>query len=310
MYFPISDVFINPLYLVIVGFLVGILGGFFGVGGGFIAAPALFWTGMPLNIVVGTDLAHMTGKSIVAARRHRSLGHVDIRLGVVMVAGTVAGIEVGAQMIEALKPTGQVDLVVGSTYVVVLLAISAFTAWESIAALRMMRKEHAGELHELLEKQDAEDVLAFKGLARRLLRVRLRPMVSFPTSGIVEVSLWIVLGVGFFTGILAGFLGVGGGFIRMPMLVYFIGVPTHVAVGTDLFEIVISAGYGTLTHALKGNVDILVALVMQTGAAVGAQIGAATTTYVAGPRIRLLFSALPLIGVILILIRLLGGGGL
>jgi uncharacterized membrane protein YfcA len=252
----------------------------------------------------------MTGKSIVAARRHRSLGHVDIRLGVVMVAGTVAGIEVGAQMIEALKPTGQVDLVVGSTYVVVLLAISAFTAWESIAALRMMRKEHAGELHELLEKQDAEDVLAFKGLARRLLRVRLRPMVSFPTSGIVEVSLWIVLGVGFFTGILAGFLGVGGGFIRMPMLVYFIGVPTHVAVGTDLFEIVISAGYGTLTHALKGNVDILVALVMQTGAAVGAQIGAATTTYVAGPRIRLLFSALPLIGVILILIRLLGGGGL
>ncbi len=310
MYFPISDVFINPLYLVAIGFLVGILGGFFGVGGGFIAAPALFWTGMPLNIVVGTDLAHMTGKSIVAARRHRALGHVDIRLGLVMVAGTVAGIEAGAQMIEALKPTGRVDLVIGSTYVIVLLAISAFTAWESISALLLMRKEHEGEVHELMEKQDAEDVLAFQGLSRRLLRVRLWPMVSFPTSGIAQVSLWIVLGVGFFTGILAGFLGVGGGFIRMPMLVYFIGVPTHVAVGTDLFEIVISAGYGTLTHALKGNVDILVALVMQTGAAVGAQIGAAGTTYVAGPRIRLLFSALPLIGVILILVRLLGGGGL
>ena len=203
MYFPISDVFINPLYLVIVGFLVGILGGFFGVGGGFIAAPALFWTGMPLNIVVGTDLAHMTGKSIVAARRHRALGHVDIRLGLVMVAGTVTGIEAGAQMIEALEPTGQLDLVVGSTYIVVLLAISAFTAWESITALRMMRKEHQGALHELVEKQDAEDVLAFKGLARRLLRVRLWPMVSFPTSGIAEVSLWIVLGIGFFTGILA-----------------------------------------------------------------------------------------------------------
>jgi uncharacterized membrane protein YfcA len=173
-----------------------------------------------------------------------------------------------------------------------------------------MRKEHEGEVHELMEKQDAEDVLAFQGLSRWLLRVRLWPMVSFPTSGIAQVSLWIVLGVGFLTGILAGFLGVGGGFIRMPMLVYFIGVPTHVAVGTDLFEIVISAGYGTLTHALKGNVDILVALVMQTGAAVGAQIGAAGTTYVAGPRIRLLFSALPLIGVILILVRLLGGGGL
>ncbi len=309
MYFPISDVFINPLYLILVGFLVGILGGFFGVGGGFIAAPALFWTGMPLNIVVGTDLAHMTGKSIVAARRHSALGHVDIRLGMVMVVGTIVGIEAGAQMIEALEPTGQLDLIVGATYVVVLLAISAFTAWESITALRMMKKRNEGEEHDLLDKADDEDVLAFQGLAQRLLRIRLWPMVSFPKSGIAEVSLWIILGIGFITGILAGFLGVGGGFIRMPMLVYFIGVPTHIAVGTDLFEIIISAGYGTLTHALKGNVDILVALVMQTGAAVGAQIGAASTTYVAGPRIRLLFSALPLIGVILILIRLISGDG-
>ena len=160
-----------------------------------------------------------------------------------------------------------------------------------------------------LERADTEDVLAFQGLARRLLRIRLWPMVSFPISGIAEVSLWIVLGVGFVTGILAGFLGVGGGFIRMPMLVYFIGVPTHIAVGTDLFEIIISAGYGTVTHALKGNVDILVALVMQTGAAVGAQIGAASTMFVAGPRIRLLFSALPFIGAIIILVRLLSGAG-
>jgi uncharacterized membrane protein YfcA len=118
-----------------------------------------------------------------------------------------------------------------------------------------------------------------------------------------------VVGVGLITGVLAGFLGVGGGFIRMPMLVYFVGVPTHVAVGTDLFEIVISAGYGTVTHALKGNVDIFIALIMQTGAAIGAQIGAVSTRYFAGPRIRLFFSALPLLGVIVVLIRLLGGGG-
>jgi uncharacterized membrane protein YfcA len=114
--------------------------------------------------------------------------------------------------------------------------------------------------------------------------------------------------VGLLTGVLAGFLGVGGGFIRMPMLVYFIGVPTHVAIGTDLFEIVFSSGYGTLTHALKGNVDILIALVMGTGAAIGAQIGAVSTRYFAGPRIRLLFSTLPFIGAILVLIRLLTGG--
>lgn len=298
MYFPISGVTISPIYLIAVGFLVGILGGFFGVGGGFIAGPALIWTGMPLNIVVGTDLAHMTGKSIVAARRHRTLGNVDIRLGLVMVAGTVTGIEVGAQFIEALEAIGQVDLVVSLSYVVILLAIGAFTAWESIKAMRIMGKDQDG----------SEDVLAFPGLARRLQALHLPPMIAFPMSGIASISLWVVLGVGFITGIMAGFLGVGGGFIRMPMLVYLIGVPTHVAVGTDLFEIVISAGYGTLTHALKGNVDIMVALVMQTGAAVGAQIGAVSTSYVAGPRIRLAFSTLPLIGALLVLVRLFNGG--
>ena len=95
----------------------------------------------------------------------------------------------------------------------------------------------------------------------------------------------------------------------MPMLVYVMGVPTHVAVGTDLFEIVFSSGYGTITHALKGNVDILMAMVMQTGAAIGAQIGAVSTRFFVGPRIRLLFSFLPLIGAILVLVRLLGGIG-
>lgn len=298
MYFPISGVTINPIYLIAIGFLGGILGGFFGVGGGFIAAPALIWTGMPLNIIVGTDLAHMTGKSVVAARRHRSLGNVDIRLGVVMVVGTVTGIEIGAQLIELLKVNGNVDFVVSISYILILLAIGILMGWESIKAIRAMEKG----------KQDAtEDVLMFQGIARRLLTLRIPPMIAFPTSGIASISLWIVLGVGFITGVLAGFLGVGGGFVRMPMLVYIIGVPTHVAIGTDLFEIVISAGYGTLTHALKGNVDILVALVMQTGAVIGSQIGAVSTSYVSGPRIRLLFSTLPIIGAFLVLIRLLNG---
>jgi uncharacterized membrane protein YfcA len=94
----------------------------------------------------------------------------------------------------------------------------------------------------------------------------------------------------------------------MPMLVYAVGIPTHVAVGTDLFEIVISASFGTLTHAIKGNVDVLMALVMHTGAALGAQIGAVSTRFFAGPRIRLFFSALPLVGALMVLIRLLSGG--
>jgi uncharacterized membrane protein YfcA len=297
MEFPIAGVTISPLALVGIGFLVGILGGFFGVGGGFIAGPLLFWTGVPTNIVVGTDLAHMTGKSIVASNRHRSLGHVDLKLGVVMVTGTIIGVEIGAQLIELLEDMGNVDQVVGISYVIILILISAFTAWESIRAIRMIQAE----------KLAVKDVIAFQNITKRMHGIRLWPMVSFPGSGIASVSLWVVLGVGLLSGILAGFLGVGGGFIRMPLLVYVIGVPTHVAVGTDLFEIVFSSGFGTLTHALKGNVDILIALVMHTGAAIGAQIGAVSTRFFAGPRIRLLFSALPLIGAILVIIRLATG---
>jgi uncharacterized membrane protein YfcA len=256
----------------------------------------MFLVGVPMNFVIGTDLAHMTGKSIVAARRHRALGHVDIRLGLLMVLGTVPGIELGARIIEGLEATGNIDMVVGVTYVVILVAIGSFTAWESLRAMQLVRTE----------QMDAKDALAFQNVTRRVHRFRLPPHISLPNSGIESISLWVILGVSFLTGLLAGVLGVGGGFIRMPMMVYLIGVPTHVAVGTDLFEVVISAGYGTLTHALKGNVDILMALVMQTGAAIGAQIGAVSTRFFIGPRIRLMFSILPFVGAILVILRLVG----
>ena len=297
MDFPVAGVTVDPLLLAGIGFLVGVLGGFFGVGGGYIAGPFMFWAGVPMNFVVGTDLAHMTGKSIVAARRHRALGHVDIKLGVFMILATVLGVECGAQVIEHLKEIGRVDTIVGVVYIAILLLISAFTAWESLRALRMIRTEQI----------DVEEIIGFQGLARRVHGLKIWPMISLPSSGIESVSLWTILGVGFVTGLLSGSLGVGGGFIRMPLLVYVLGIPTHVAVGTDLFEIVFSAGYGTITHALKGNVDILMALVMQTGAAIGAQIGATSTRFFAGPKIRLYFSTLPLIGAVMVIIRLISG---
>ncbi len=297
MEFHVAGVTVNPLFLVGIGFLVGILGGFFGVGGGFIAGPMMFWVGVPMHFVVGTDLAHMTGKSIVAAKRHRALGHVDIKLGLIMVLSTIAGVELGARIIEALKTTGNLDVVIGSVYVIILLIISGFTAWESLRALRMIRTDSL----------DIKDAVGFKGIAQRVHGIKLWPMISFPASGIASISLWIVLAVGFITGLLAGSLGVGGGFIRMPLLVYAVGIPTHVAVGTDLFEIMFSSGYGMLTHAIKGNVDVLMALVMHTGAAIGAQIGAVSTRFFIGPRIRLLFSILPLIGALLVLARLMNG---
>jgi uncharacterized membrane protein YfcA len=296
MEFPIAGVTVNPLLLAGIGFLVGILGGFFGVGGGFIATPFMVWAGVPWNIAIGTDLAHMTGKSIVAAKRHRSLGHVDMKLGLVLVVGTVVGVEAGAQIIEKLEVAGKVDVVIGIFYVLILLIISGFTAWESLRALRMVRTDQIS----------VDDALGFEGLAHKVYGIKLPPMLSFPDSGIASVSLWTVLFVGFITGILSGALGVGGGFIRMPLLVYVIGVPTHVAVGTDLFSVIFSSGYGTLTHAMKGNVDILMALVMQTGAALGAQIGATSTRFFAGPRIRLLFSVLPLIGAVMVILEMFG----
>src|SRR5205085_8440763 len=109
MDFPISHTHLSPFYLVGIGFIVGLLGGFFGVGGSFLAGPALFAVGVPMNFVVGTDLAHIVGKSIVAAKRHRVLGNVDVKLGLIMALATIAGVETGARFIEELKRRANVD---------------------------------------------------------------------------------------------------------------------------------------------------------------------------------------------------------
>src|SRR5580693_1405628 len=130
MDFPISHAHINPVWLVLTGFVVGVFGGFFGVGGSFLAGPALFGFGVPMNFVVGTDLAHIVGKSIVAARKHGSLGNIDLKLAGFMVIGTIVGVEMGAQLIQYLRRTAHIDTVVGSSFIFLLLAISGFMGWE------------------------------------------------------------------------------------------------------------------------------------------------------------------------------------
>jgi len=294
MDFLISQVTINPLVLALTGFVVGMLGGFFGVGGGFLAGPLMFWMGVPINFVVGSDLAHMAGTSLVATRKHRAFGHVDFRLAGLMIVGTIPGVEIGAQLIEQLKDLGNIEQVIGFLYIVILTAVGIFTAWESLRAIRVQRTDQL----------DAQEVVGVKSLLYRSPLLRIPPLIRMPVSGIEEISIWAIILVGLVTGILAGLLGVGGGFLRMPLMIYVLGIPTHVAVGTDLFEIVISAGFGTITHSLKGNVDIMIAATMLTGAAFGAQIGAAATRYFSGPIIRLLFSVLPIIAAILVLLRL------
>jgi uncharacterized protein len=305
MFFPISGEHISPIYLVIVGFVIGILGGFFGVGGSFIAGPALRLVGVDWNFAVGTDLAHIVGKSVVAAKRHRALGNVDLRLGLIMAIGTIAGAEAGAQLIQMLKRAGNVNLVVSIVAIASYLSISTFMLWESRKTLKADKRELPKEnVKGPLARKDRS---AFSPATRAIQRLKIWPMISLPASGVKAISLWIILLVAFVGGLFGGFLGGGAGYIRMPSMVYVLGVPTHLAVGTDLFEIVISASYGTFSHAIKGNVDILIALVMHTGAAIGAQIGAISTQYFAGPKIRLAFVPLPLIGAAIVIYTLFTG---
>ena len=299
MFFPISGAHISPIYLAAVGFLIGVLGGFFGVGGSFIAGPALRLAGLDWNFAVGTDLAHIVGKSVVAVRRHRAMGNVDLRLGLIMAVGTIAGAELGAQAIQMLKRAGNVNLVVSIVSIVVYISISSFMIWESRKTL-----SQGGAIKGAKSKKDHS---AFGPVTRAIQRLKIWPMISLPASGIRAISLWMILLVAFVGGLFSGFLGGGAGYIRMPSMVYVLGIPTHLAVGTDLFEIIISASYGTFSHAVKGNVDILIALVMHTGAAIGAQIGAISTQYFAGPKIRLAFVPLPLIGAAIVIYTMISG---
>ena len=302
MFFPISHTHVSAIYLVIVGFLIGVLGGFFGVGGSFIAGPALRLVGIDWNFAVGTDLAHIVGKSVVAAKRHRALGNVDLHLGLIMAIGTIAGAEVGAQLIEMLKRSGNVNSVVSIVSIVIYVSISTFMIWESSKTLARARRSGSWKK----PAGSKADESAFQHVTRAIQGWRIKPMISLRESG-VTVSLWVILVVAFVGGLCSGFLGGGAGYIRMPSMVYILGIPTHLAVGTDLFEIIISASYGTFTHAIKGNVDILIALVMNTGAAVGAQLGAISTQYFAGPKIRLAFVPLPLIGAAIVIYTMFTG---
>src|SRR5580765_6053139 len=163
MFFPISNSHISPIYLAIIGFLIGVLGGFFGVGGSFIAGPALRLVGLNWNFAVGTDLAHIVGKSVVAARRHRALGNVDLKLGLIMAIGTIGGAEVGAQLIQMLKRAGNVNLVVSVVSIVVYLSISSFMVWESRKSLATAKPN------------SKRDHSAFEPVTRAIQRLKLPP---------------------------------------------------------------------------------------------------------------------------------------
>jgi uncharacterized membrane protein YfcA len=278
IYLPISGVEIMAWKLILLGFTVGVIGGFFGVGGAFMVTPALNVFGFPMAYAIGTDMAHMAGKSIVATAKHRKYGNVDMRLGLVMIVGTAIGIEGGAKLIMYLEKMGRVDFVVQITYMVLLFGLTSYMLYEYYQLTK-------GQTDKSKQVHDA----GTSALALRMHKIKIPPMVTLKVSGFT-ISIWIILLVSALTGFVAGFLGVGGGFIRMPSLMYIIGCPTRVAVGTDLFEIVVTGAYGAFSYAMKGRVEIVAAAVMLIGAAVGAQFGTLATQYVKGLKIRLYFA--------------------
>ena len=280
---PISGIEIFWPGLIILGLGVGIIGGFFGLGGAWMVTPGLNILGFPMAFAIGTDVAHMAGKSLISTMRHGKFGNVDYKLGLTMLIGTIVGVEIGAQMIMWLERLGRVDEVVRWLYVVLLIAL-AWMVFSDIA-IRKKKEREAEARGETLDK-NATGI----DWATKLHAIKIPPMVTFHAAGIT-CSAWLPIIVSLATGWLAGILGIGGGLIRMPALVYLVGCPTHVAVGTDLFEVAISGLYGAASYTFKGRTELVAALIMLVGAAVGAQIGAVATKYIRGYGIRVAFGA-------------------
>ena len=280
-FMPVSGIQVFWPGLVILGFGVGMIGGFFGMGGGWMVTPGLNILGFPMAFAIGTDIVQMTGPALISTRRHTRFGNVDYKLGAIMVTGTVAGFECGARIVMWLERLGHVDTYVRCGYVVLLALVS----WLIFADLAKKRRKDR-EAHASGQKLDA---LA-TGIEwhKTLHKIRLWPMVTFPRAGI-RCSAWLPISVAFTTGLLAGVLGIGGGLIRMPALIYLIGCPTHIAIGTDLFEVTISGLYGAASYSYKGRTELLAAVIMLAGASVGAQIGSVATKYAKGYGIRFFF---------------------
>ena len=272
-----------PIFLlVLVGFTVGTVGGFIGVGGGYMVTPALIVFGFPGYMASGIDMTHIAGKGLVSTIRHRQLGNIDWTMALSMVAGTMLGVELGVRVLVYFKHIGLSSIALLITSVVVMFTLFLYTQMET-------RRAHK-KLDELAhEGKKAGRELQTSSLPAFFQNIPLAPIVRCRTARVV-VSMWVIVVVGIVTGLLAGFLGVGGGFIRVPALVYIVGASTHIAVGTDLVEIVFSGGYGALRHSMEGHVDMMAVLFMICGAMIGAQFGSIATAYVRGPAIRYILS--------------------
>ena len=302
MLFPNADVVVNPVLLVMLGVIVGTLGGFFGVGGGFLITGGLIVFGVPEIYAIGTGLTLIMGSSIINMLKHRGLGNVDFKLGIPMVCGAMPAVFLAESLNSTLHSAGLVGNVIPYIYVVVLLLLGFFLVYDYFKTRR--RARHRGA---------EEDVVSTAQLTRRVQSLRIPPhsvklpglparstYITLHVSGIERISVFVPVLVGFGIGFFAGLLGAGGGFILMPVLVFVVGIPTTVAIGTDLFQVIITGSWGTLLYALSNNVDPLMALIILAAASVGSQIGTTATHFVDPGRIRILYGITVLSGALAI----------
>ena len=279
IYLPIAEVSVNAFLILGLGGLVGVLSGMFGVGGGFLITPLLFFVGIPPAVAVATSTNQIVASSFSALLAHLKRKTVDIKMGVVLLAGGLVGAAAGVQVFAALTRLGQVDLLVQLCYVVFLGIIGALMLAESLRALRRARAA-GGVLPHTRKQRTWIDALPFK--------------MRFRTSGLY-ISVIPPLLVGLFVGVLAAIMGVGGGFIMVPAMIYLLGMPTKVVVGTSLFQIIFVAGFATLMHAVTSySVDMILAVLLLLGGVVGAQVGTQIGVKMKAEQLRILLALMVL----------------
>ncbi len=295
MWFPNADVVVNPALLVLLGVIVGILGGFFGVGGGFLITGGLLVFGVPPLYAVGTGITLIMGASLVNTLMHRKMGHIDFKLGALMALGSLPALYGASRVNAALESADLAGPVIRYTYVVLLAIVGLFILYDYLRSRRATPND--------------PDAISTARLARWAQRLSVPPTwvpvpgkgrvstkMALPVAGIESISIFIPVVIGVGIGFFAGLLGAGGAFILTPVLIYVLGVPTIVAIGTSLFQVLLTGSVGAFIYATADRVDPLMAVIMLAAASIGAQLGATGTRIVEPSRIRFLFGIMVLAG--------------
>ncbi len=278
--FYTTNIFLAAIAL---GFAAGLITGCIGAGGGFIITPALMAMGVKGILAVGTDLFHIFAKAIMGTTIHSKLGNVSVKLAIAFLSGSVGGTFIGGALNKSLYDANPIlsDLFISSIYAILLGLLGVYALFDFL-------KERRGEADPPLPENGAAEKSG--ALARYAQSLKLPPMISFDRKfvpGGRKISAWVIAGGGVVVGFLAAIMGVGGGFVTFPMFVYVFGVSSLTTVGTDIFQIIFTAGFAAVgQYAVYGYVFYSLAIGMLLGSLVGIQVGALTTTVVRGIHIR------------------------